>query len=252
MKNLVFYVLLIGLVSCNGRFHQGDPASALPSHQIWDELLRKHVTPEGKVNYKGFIKDSALLNQYLDTLSQHPPNKNSWSKEEQLVYWINAYNAFTVKLIASHYPVSSIRDLHPKLYVPLLNTVWHIKFFKIGGLDFNLDEIEHSILRKEFNEPRIHFAIVCASYSCPPLRNEAFVAEKIEEQLASQAILFINDSNRNIIRKEKIQISKIFSWFSDDFSKENTLIDFLNQYSKIKIDREANVDYLEYNWMLNE
>ena len=222
-------------------------ASKPPLHTVWNDLLHKHVSPIGKVNYKGFVKDSVELKIYLDSLSNNPPDKNTWSNEEQLAYWINAYNAFTVKLIVSHYPVKSITDLHPKFYIPLLNTVWHIKFFSIGGIPFNLDRIEHSILRKEFDEPRIHFAIVCASVSCPPLRNEAYVAIKLNDQLNNQAKLFINDAKRNNISRDKVDISKIFSWFKGDFTKNGSLIQFLNLYSNIKISGDATIDYMEYN-----
>ncbi len=226
--------------------------SVPPSHTPWSELLTRHVSSEGKVNYKGFIQDSVALNSYLTSLSENPPDKNRWSKEEQLAYWINAYNAFTVKLIVDHYPVASIRDLNPTLYVPLVNTVWHIKFFKIGGVDFNLDQIEHSILRKEFDEPRIHFAIVCASYSCPPLRHEAFESEKINEQLDDQARLFINDPKRNSISENDLSVSQIFNWFSGDFTKKSSLIEFLNQYSTTNINKNASIEYRDYDWSLNE
>jgi len=204
------------------------------------------------VDYRGFRKDSLLLNQYLDSLSRHPPDPQVWSREEQLAYWINAYNAFTVKLIVDHYPVKSIQDLHPKPYVALVNTVWHIQFFQIGGRDFNLDRIEHAILRKQFDEPRIHFAIVCASVSCPPLRNEAYVPEKIDAQLSSQASTFLNDTTRNQLQPNQVRISQIFNWFTGDFTRKQSLIAFLNRYAAVKIKPDAKVDYLDYNWDLNE
>jgi hypothetical protein len=161
----------------------GQANTKAPSHQAFDELLKKHVTKDGIVDYKGFIQDKAKLEKYLDLLSNNAPDRGKWSKDEQLAYWINAYNAFTVKLIVDNYPVKSIQDFIPTVKIPLVNTVWHIKFFKIGGKEASLDEIEHKILRKEFEEPRIHFAINCASFSCPPLLNEAFFPEKIDQQL---------------------------------------------------------------------
>lgn len=223
-----------------------------PSHALWDQLLKAHVKPDGVVNYRGFIKDKAKLEQYTTLLSENAPDRKTWSKNEQLAYWINAYNAFTVKLIVDNYPVESIRDLGPKLKIPLIKDVWHYKFFKIGGVESSLDEIEHSILRKEFDEPRIHFAVNCASVSCPPLLNEAFMADKIESQLKKVATAFINDPTRNKISASSIQISSIFSWFKGDFTKKGTLIDFLNLYSKVKIKPDAKVSHLDYNWNLNE
>ncbi|MDF2158441.1 DUF547 domain-containing protein [Algoriphagus sp. CAU 1675] len=230
----------------------GMAGTKAPSHQIWDGLLRKHVSSDGKVNYKGFIQDRAELEKYLDLLSQNAPDRKNWSKNQQLAYWINAYNAFTLKLIVDNYPTKSIRDLGPKLKIPLLNDVWHYEFFQIGGQKSSLDEIEHSILRKEFDEPRIHFAINCASVSCPPLLNEAFVPEKLESQLDRVARAFINDPIRNKISPENLNLSSIFSWFKGDFTKKGSLVDFLNQYSKVKILASADISYLDYNWDLNE
>jgi hypothetical protein len=252
MKNLFLCAGLAFLLACTHQSIPEKPGSEPPSHATWDTLLHRHVSAAGKVDYRGFGKDSLLLNQYLDSLSQHPPDPKNWSREEQLAYWINAYNAFTVKLIVDHYPVKGIQDLHPKPYVPLVNTVWHIKFFRIGNQDFNLDQIEHAILRKQFDEPRIHFAIVCASVSCPPLRNEAYVAEKMEDQLDSQARLFINDPTRNRLQPHQVDISQLFNWFTGDFTKKENLIAFLNRYATVKINPDAKIDYLEYNWDLNE
>ena len=223
-----------------------------PSHQIWDQLVKIHVKNNGMVDYKGFIKDKSKLEQYLKLISENAPDRKTWSKNQQLAYWINAYNAFTVKLIVDNYPTKSIRDLGPKLKIPLIKDVWHYKFFKIGGVESSLDEIEHAILRKEFDEPRIHFAINCASVSCPPLLNEAFVPEKLESQLQKVAVAFINDPTLNKITPDQAQISSIFSWFQGDFTKKGSLISFLNLYSRVKIKPNAKISHLDYNWNLNE
>ncbi len=243
--------LLFTIFSCKGSV-PGMAGTAPPSHQIWDQLLKANVSPAGIVNYKGFIKEKAKLDQYLKLITENAPDRKTWSKQEQLAYWINAYNAFTVKLIVDNYPVKSIRDLGPELKIPLIKDVWHYKFFKIGGVESSLDEIEHSILRKEFEEPRIHFAINCASVSCPPLLNEAFMASKLEIQLDKVTREFINDSSRNKITADNAQISSIFSWFKGDFTKKGSLIDFLNLYSKVKIKSTAKISHLDYNWNLNE
>lgn len=223
-----------------------------PSHQLWDQLVKAHVKPNGLVDYKGFVREKAKLEIYLKLLSASAPDRKTWSKNQQLAYWINAYNAFTVKLIVDNYPVKSIRDLGPALKIPMIKDVWHYKFFKIGGVESSLDEIEHSILRKEFDEPRIHFAINCASISCPPLLNEAYVAEKIESQLAKVTTSFINNPSQNKIGPDQARISSIFSWFKGDFTKKGSLIDFLNLYSKVKIKSTARITHLDYNWNLNE
>ena len=221
------------------------------NHEQWGVLLNKYVNDEGDVNYKGFLDDKKALSDYLAMVSDNPPN-DDWTKNEKLAYWINAYNAFTVKLIIDHYPLKSIQDLHPTLKIPGIRTVWHKEFFKIGGEKESLNDIEHKILRKKFDEPRIHFAINCASFSCPRLLNEAYMADKLENQLAKQASYFINDPDKNKITSDSIELSKIFSWFRGDFTKEGTLIEFLNKYSTVKIEREATIKYLPYNWSLNE
>lgn len=130
--------------------------------------------------------------------------------------------------------------------------VWHYKFFKIGGKESSLDEIEHSILRKEFEKPRIHFAINCASVYCPPLLNEAFEAPANGAQLDKAANSFINDQCRNKISAESAQVPSIFSWFKGDFIINGSLIDFLNKYSKTKIKCNARISFLGYDWNLNE
>lgn len=247
---LVLIILFVPVACGNSKLGMED--SDPPKHEQWDVLLRKHVSPDGQVNYKGFIEDKAKLQAYLDLLSSQAPDRKRWSQEEQLAYWINAYNAFTVKLIVDNYPVKSIQDLQPRLNIPLVNTVWNLEFFEIAGKKASLDEIEHKILRKEFDEPRIHFAINCASFSCPKLLNEAFTADKLEKQLHATAVDFINDPKRNRIAANKIEISQIFSWFKGDFTKNGSIIDYLNQYSKVTINPKATVAHLSYDWTLNE
>lgn len=252
MKKILLSLVLLIPFSCHSNpAPQGD-GSLPPSHQAWDKLLKKHVDAQGMVDYEGFIRDRPQLQQYLDLLSSTPPDPKTWSEREQLAYWINAYNAFTIKLIVDNYPVESIEELHPTLSIPTIHTVWHKKFFKIGGQKSSLDEIEHKILRKQFDEPRIHFAIVCASYSCPPLRREAFTAKALDSQLDEQAIRFINDPKRNKLNGDSPRLSKIFSWFEEDFTRNGSLIDYLNRYATSRLNQEAEIGYLEYDWKLNK
>jgi len=247
IKISILFFVFISVTSCAQKSVSSTDCESL-NHQAWTELLQAHVDSNGSVSYKGFVADSVRLDQYLNTLSDCYPNA-SWSREEKLAYWINAYNAFTVKLIVDNYPVSSIKDI--KKGIPFVNSVWDIKFFEIGGQKMDLNEIEHSILRKEFNEPRIHFSIVCASISCPKLRNEAFEAKKLEQQLQQQAIDFINDSTKNNIGKEELQLSSLFNWFEKDFTKETTLKEYVRKYAKHDFDMATKVKYMEYNWNLN-
>lgn len=218
------------------------------THELWDSLLKKHVTPEGWADYDGFAADSTLLNDYLNTLSGHHPN-SGWSDNERKAYWLNAYNAFTVQLILRNAPVESIKDIAGSLYK--INTPWDIRFIIIEGADYDLNNIEHDILRKEWSDPRIHFAINCASISCPELQPFAFSAKALDAELDHCAREFINDTTRNTITPEAIRVSRLFKWFSGDFTEETDLISYLNRYSETQINPDAEIEYQEYDWGLN-
>lgn len=211
------------------------------NHNMWTDLLQGYVSENGNVNYKGFTTANDKLQKYINILSENVPNK-AWSKEQTLAYWINAYNALTVDLIIRNYPIESIKDI---------KNPWEQRLWELGNKTYSLEEIEHEILR-EMNEPRIHFAIVCASYSCPKLQNKAFTAENLETQLTNATKEFLSDENRNEISENSIKISKIFDWFSKDFTQNGSLIDFLNQYSEVTISPNAKKRYKDYNWALNE
>lgn len=254
MKKLQIILLSFLLVSLSACLQVKDVnSSSKPiSHAAFDSLLRKHVNTEGWVDYEGFIKDSALLNSYLSLLSKGYPSDKNWNKNEQKAYWINAYNAFTIKLICDHYPLESIKDI--KKGVPFVSDTWAIDFITIEGKKYNLNNIEHGILRPKYNDPRIHAAVNCASKSCPKLLNEAFTAEKLDAQLDMVMKTFINDETRNKIKSaKKVELSKIFTWFSGDFKKDNpSVIAFINKFSNIKIDEKADISYLDYDWKLNK
>ncbi len=225
------------------------PQSKAPSHDAFDQLLKKHVLEDGRVNYKGFIKDSAAFNIYLSMLSNHPPDE-TWTANEDKAFWINVYNAFTIKLIIDNYPVKSIKDLGGSLYK--INTSWDIQFIHIGDETYDLNNVEHAKLRRVYNDPRIHFAVVCASKSCPKLVNEAYVASRLDEQLDQAGRDFLKNDFRNKISADKAAISSIFKWYKGDFTQNGTLIDFLNKYSPVKIKPNADISYLDYDWSLND
>ena len=225
--------------------------AAPPSHEVYSKLLGKYVNSKGLVNYKGFISEKATFEKYLNSLSNNPPQSN-WSRNEKMAFWINAYNAFTIKLIMDNYPLESIKDIGPYIQIPFVNTPWQIEFIKIGGKKYDLDDIEHDILRDKFNDPRIHFALVCASMSCPKLRNEAYEADKLDQQLNDQGRYFLANKDKNIITPNDLKLSKYFTWYKDDFTQNGSLIDYLNKYAPVKINSDADIDYLDYNWNLNE
>jgi hypothetical protein len=222
-------------------------ANSQVSHAKWDALLKNNVSKSGTVNYKGFKTDQAKLTAYLLDLESNVPSA-SWSKNETMAYWINAYNAYTVQLMVKNYPLKSIMDLKYNG-----KSAWDYKWIKIGTETLSLNDIEHVKLRKKYKDARIHFAVNCASFSCPVLLNSAYTATKLEAQLEAQAILFINDPKRNQISASSAKVSQLFEWYQDDFTTGGkTVIDYLNKYSKTKIKAGTNISYMNYNWNLNE
>ncbi|MBT4915449.1 MAG: DUF547 domain-containing protein [Formosa sp.] len=210
-------------------------------YSLWTEILQKYVSDNGAVNYKYLKNNKSAFESYLKLLSASAPNEDC-SVDIKKAYWINVYNAFTVQLIIENYPLKSIKDLRRP---------WDQSFIEIGGEKITLNTIEHKILRP-MGDPRIHFAIVCASQSCPKLLNHAYEPSTLEDQLKNVTTVFINDPLKNNINKSSVKISKIFKWFKTDFPKREAFIAFLNSYSNIKILAQADVDYLNYNWGLNE
>ncbi|MFK8061381.1 MAG: DUF547 domain-containing protein [Polaribacter sp.] len=212
---------------------------------IFNDLLQKHVTKDGIVDYKAFKKDEAKLDTYISYLEKTSPAK-SWSENKQKAFWINAYNAYTIKLILENYPLKSIMNIKQKG-----KTAWKIPFAKVGGKTYTLDHIEHEILRKKLFDPKIHVGVNCASGSCPKLGNMAFTEENVDTTLEKLMKEFVNDASRNKISNKKIQISSIFDWFKTDFTKNGSVIDYLNKYSDTKIKKKAKTSYLKYDWSLN-
>jgi hypothetical protein len=208
-------------------------------HSVWNDLLKKHVSATGKVNYKTFKGDLELLDTYMRSLNEGAPSETA-SKEERLAYWINAYNAVTVRLIIANYPLSSITKLDG-------GKPWDVKRYSNDGKKLSLNDIENNILRP-MGDARIHFALNCAAKSCPPLLNEAFTADNVNKLLEQRTKQFIN-SSRTVIEKGEIKVSKIFDWYGKDFGN---IVNFVNKYAKTKADKTAKVTYLEYDWNLND
>lgn len=237
--------------------HRPNPASrpeaAIVDHSAFDKLLKKHVNANGLVDYKGFKADEKDFNAYLDMLSKNAPAESKMSKNEEMAYWINAYNAFTIRLILDHYPVKSIKDIGSKIQIPFVTTPWAKKFIKIGSQTMSLDNIEHGTLRKKFDDPRIHFTLVCASISCPRLRNEAYTATKLEAQMDDQGRDFLNNPAKNKISKDAAQLSNYFNWYSGDWKKNGqSVVKWVDKYSNTKITDDTKITFLDYNWNLNE
>jgi hypothetical protein len=241
------------------------------SHRAWDALLQKHVVllpgkVASQVRYAEFAKDRAALKTYLGSLSAVTEAEfQGWPKARQMAFLINAYNAFTVELILEHYPVKSIKDIGSDLF----SNRWKRKFFRLLGRESYLDQIEHEILRKPgvYDEPRVHFAVNCASIGCPMLREEAFVGERLEAQLEEQAVRFLSDRSRNRVGAQgRLEVSKIFDWFKEDWTSGYQGIrsreQYFAKYAKLLSDDpalqqrvaegRAPIAFLDYDWSLND
>jgi len=249
---VIFFACFIFSLSINQE-------SLAQSNSLFTEVLQKNVK-DGLVDYKK-LKDDKEFGKYLSQLSNTNPTQ--FSRDEKLAFWINAYNAFTLQIVMVNYPIKSITDLN--VGGTLLNdlegkTVWDKKFITINKKKYSLNNIEHNILRK-MNEPRIHFALVCASISCPELRNEAYEAGKIDEQLLDETKKFLNDKEKNHydLKNREAFISKLIDWFRVDFGDtDRNILLFISEYlpEEISTDISSNISYWKikynnYNWNLN-
>lgn len=211
-----------------------------PTHRLWNDLLSIYVSKNGSVNYTEMLSKAYILDAYLDELKVLSP-KDSWSEYEKKAYWINVYNAFTVKLILDNYPIKSITELHE-------GRPWDIKWINIGNEKYSLNNIENDIIRPQFNDPRIHFAINCAAKSCPPLANRAYTVNNVESLLDSNTRSFVNNKRYNSLSNRNIKVSKIFDWYKEDF--DNIAI-FISSYASSTVYPTARVEFKKYDWSLN-
>lgn len=228
-------------------------------HATWDRLLRTHVVaqPDGgtRVAYGSFsVADRAVLDSYVARLAAI--NISGYSRNVQLAYWINLYNALTVQVVLMHYPVESIRDIDisPGFFS---NGPWGAKLVVVEGEGLSLNDIEHRILRPVWRDPRIHYAVNCASIGCPDLRAEAYSGSRIDQQLTAAARSFINDPRGVRIKDGRVTVSKIYDWFIEDFGgDEDRVIDHLLDYAKPELATElrriGKLDGVAYDWSLND
>ena len=253
---LVKYLLLIAFLT-----HSPFALSFDHSHAPFSAVLKDYLNSQGMVNYKKLKEDTKkdsghIFNKYLADLQKVSfAEYEKWDKNKKMAFLINAYNAFTLKLIIKHYPVKSIKKIGGVLTKP-----WDVEFFSLlDGKLKTLDPIEHEWLRPIFKDYRIHAAVNCASISCPPLRHEAFVAEKLDAQMDEQMTTWLTDPTRNKIKTDakSIELSKIFDWYKDDFVEWGGGIPkVLAKYLKTGATEQAlskkKIKYMNYSWDLNE
>lgn len=246
-------------------------------HTSFDELLQEYVK-NGLVDYRNLKQNPSDLTDYLKQIEQVNPDEfQKWSKEEQMAFWINAYNAITIEGILRNYPIQwgslIARVRFPQNSIRQIGGFWDEVFVKVMGKDLTLNDIEHKILRKEFNDPRIHFVIVCASIGCPLLESRAFFADDLDKRLEQATRNFINSPDKvRLDKKDNIlNLSSIFDWYKEDFSisaeemkkfenyskAEKGVIDFVTKFfpesdQKYIVQNQPKIKYLDYDWSLNE
>lgn len=219
-------------------------------NSLYADLLRKYVK-DGIVDYQGLKDEENKLDAYLRVMEQTDTSK--LSRDEQLAFYINTYNATTIKFVLSAYPgIESIRDLGGRFF----NKPFEKKIVRIEGKTISLDDLEHGIIRPRFKEPRVHFAVNCASKSCPPLISEPYQGSTLDQQLTASTRAFLNDSEKNYLDGKKLYISKIFKWFGKDFNDD--VIGFFIRFADEELKRKLTADrdyitvkYLDYDWSLN-
>ena len=225
-------------------------AAAGVDYSIYTDLLHKYVH-NGVVDYAGFQKEQVRLDEFLSILEN--TGLRSLNRDELMAFYINLYNAWTIKLILTEYPgIKSIRDIGS-----IFTNPWKLVIVRAGGKVLHLDNVEHDILRPQFKDPRVHFAVNCASKSCPPLISEPYTGARLQTQLQENAIKFINNPKFNYMKGNVLFVSKIFKWFSEDFNNGD-IIGFVKQYARgvfkkrlDALDAELELEFLDYDWSLN-
>jgi len=215
-------------------------AGDVHKHEILQSLLSAHVSGTGVVDYKALKSKEAQLDEYLKLLSDNTPAA-SWSRDQKLAYWINSYNAFTIKVILKNYPLKSIKDISG-------GKIWDSKWITLGSTKYSLNDIENTIVRPQFKDARIHFALNCGAKSCPPLDNTAYLPSNVQTLLEQNAKAFVRNKTMNDIAASKVVISSIFDWYGKDFG---SIPEFLTKYSGVTVSQNAKIEFKTYDWSLN-
>lgn len=247
-----FGVWLLGppRVDAEELYSAREQTSASFDHAAFDALLSKHVDDQGYVDYEALADDRAQLDAYAATIAD--ADLTALSRDELLALFMNAYNAFTLQLMLDHLPIASIRDIPDAQR-------WSAVRWQLGGETVSLEQLEHDYLRARFVEPRIHFAIVCASIGCPPLRREAYTADRIEAQLADQVLHTFTDANRwfSIVDLDndppRVAVTPLMWWYANDFaatagSKERWVATHVPLLER----RVPKFDRLSWDWAIND
>ena len=279
MRNNCKRFMILGwafaIIFCSGVF--ATDADTEFNYEDYAYILGKFVDNAGMVDYKKLKKNHRKLDIFvLDLKDLDKHIYETWDSNSKIAFWINAYNALTLKVVIDHYPIKSSlfkSQLYPKNSIKQIPGAWDRIFFRVMGKKMSLNRIEHKILRKEFNEPRIHMALVCAAKGCPPLYNKPYTGKKLHEQLENRAKLFFaNIKNFRINRKKRtVFFSSILKWFAKDFARkekkipnikwkmknESATLRFAAKYvekenAEFLLNKFTILLYQKYDWSLNE
>ena len=257
-------VLVIAASIKIGCRHEAERETAVPvaksvdfhhQHPGLGKVLGKVSDGFGMVDYEALKKDQSALETYLNLTASVPPAQfGGWTRPQRMAFLINVYNASTLKLMADNFPLKSIKDIGG------VRRVWNLKVVRLFGKKYTLGHLENVLIRKQFKSPLVHFALVCGSRSCPPLRKEPYTAEKLEDQFADQAQAFLRDSKKNYVDLDSktIFLSPVFSWFREDFGKTDAEIIALVIEHFEATEQEAllkggfKIDYTKFDWSVNQ
>lgn len=233
-------------------------------HSPFNQVLQEYVNDQGLVRYAALAENRAQLDAYVDSLGLYSPASHPDrfpTREHELAYWINAYNAFTLRGVIDAYPIASVKDAF------VLNGFFNRQTFVAGGSEMTLDHVENKIIRPTYQEPRIHFAVNCAALSCPQLDNQAFTASDLDAHLEQALTRFAQDPNHVSLQAKKLHLSKVLDWYGEDFTAwfpsdrpnpENmpTIVNYLRPYLPpdlaAGLTEDVAIEYNEYDWTLNE
>ncbi|MFD2786026.1 DUF547 domain-containing protein [Hymenobacter rubripertinctus] len=244
-------VLLVGfllLMAASGRAAQSQPAVHM--QQPWSTLLRHHVTPDGRLDYEGLLEEEDVLYNYLQSLRKIKPAEQGWTADDTKAFWLNTYNAAATNLVLENYPIASINDIRVKV-VGGYKSPWEAPVVNVGGQSYSLNQIEREILRDQYQDARVHFALMYGAASQAPILAEAYDGSRLSQQLDEQTRRFLNDSAFNQLTPQHAQVSALFQSYAAEFGSEAQIIDFINRYVSVPVLPTANVEYLSFSWALN-
>jgi len=277
LRLLKYITAFIGILAVMFSTHAEENAGKQFDYDDYAAILKTYVDNQGMVNYKELQVNREKLDAFVFSIGKlNPEVYEQWGEKEKIAFWTNVYNALTLKAIVDNYPIKSSffkSRRYPKNSIRQISGVWNKLKFTVMGREMTLNDIEHETLRKHFNEPRIHLALVCAAMGCPPLRNEPFTGDKLDAQLDDQTHLFLKNSQKFRIERNKqiVYLSSIFKWFGKDFvvsygtdekfagydKTKRAVLNFISKYldanaREYLITGKYKIKYLDYDWSLNE